>query len=120
MPDPLCLCRKVETIIPTFLECSYVANLWGQVEIRIRKHIDKHAQLSNVEKIFGVDADNLAVNAMIMATKEVIYRKRQGNGIPNILHMKRILYNQMIKEKVLLSSKVFEKKGFDLMHIYLC
>ena len=43
---------------------------------------------------------------MIMATKEVIYSKRQENGIPNILHMKRILYNQMIKEKVLMSYKV--------------
>ena len=41
-------------------------------------------------------------DVIIMATREVIYRKRQGNGIPNILHVKRISYNQMIKEKVLI------------------
>ena len=69
-------------------------------------YLDKHAKLSNLEKIFGVNANNLVVNVIIMATKEVMYRKRQGNGIPNSLHMKRILYNQMIKEKVLMSSKV--------------
>ena len=70
VPDPLCLhCREVETIVHTFLECSHVANLWRQVEIWIRKHIDKHAKLSNVEKIFGVQANNLAVNVIMMAKK---------------------------------------------------
>ena len=65
-----------------------------------------------------------------MAAKDVMYRKRQGNEIQKILLMKRILYtsNQMIKEKVLMSSKVeesnfWEKWGSieeDLMHIKLC
>ena len=63
-----------------------------------------------------------------MITKEGIYRKKQGNGIPNILHMKRILYNQMIKEKVLMSSNVEESNYLrkwdsikeDLMPIYQC
>ena len=50
-----------------------------------------------------------------MATKEVIYRKRQGNEIQNVLLMKRILYtsNQMIKEKVLMSSKVEESNFWE-------
>ena len=39
---------------------------------------------------------------------EVIYKRRQGNGIPNILDMKRVLYNQMIKERVVISSEVEE------------
>ena len=34
-----------------------------------------------------------------MATKEVIYRKRQGIGLPYIIHVKIILFNQMIKER---------------------
>ena len=67
-------------------------------------------------------------DVIIMATKEVIYRKRQGNGIPNILHVKRISYYQMIKEKVLMSSKVEESNLWkkwgsieeDLMQIYKC
>ena len=37
-----------------------------------------------------------------MATKEVIYREKQDNGIPNSLHMKRILYYQMINKNVLM------------------
>ena len=38
--------------------------------------------------------------AIIMATKEVIYKKRQGIGLPYIIHVKElILFNQMIKEK---------------------
>ena len=43
-----------------------------------------------------------------MATKEVKYRKWQGHGIPNIAHVKKILCNQMIKEKVLILSTVEE------------
>ena len=34
-----------------------------------------------------------------MATKEVIYRNRQGIGFPYIIHVKRILFNQMITER---------------------
>ena len=34
-----------------------------------------------------------------MATKEIIYRKRQGIGFPYIMHVKIILFNQMIKER---------------------
>ena len=38
-------------------------------------------------------------NAIIMAIKEVIHRKRQAIGFPYIIHVKRILFNQMIKER---------------------
>ena len=41
----------------------------------------------------------LTINAIIMATKEVIYRKRQGIGFPYIIHVKRILFDQMIQER---------------------
>ena len=63
------------------------------------KHIDKHYKLSDVEKIFGADVQKPTINAIIMATKEVIYRKRQGIGFPYIIDIKRILFNQMIKER---------------------
>ena len=35
--------------------------------------------LLNVENIFGVNANNLPVDVIMMATKEVIYRKKQAN-----------------------------------------
>ena len=39
------------------------------------------------------------INAIIMATKEVIYKKRQGIGLPYIIHVKGIIFNEMIKER---------------------
>ena len=69
------------------------------MELLIRKHIYKYYKLSDVEKIFGADVQKPTINAIIMATKEVIYRKRQGIGFPYIIHVKRILFNQMIKER---------------------
>ena len=42
-----------------------------------QNHIDKHTTLSNVGKIFAVNASNMVVNVMIKATNEVIYKKRQ-------------------------------------------
>ena len=56
-------------------------------------------KLSDVEKIFGADVQKLTINAISMATKEVIYRQRQGIGFLYIIHVKRILFNQMIKER---------------------
>ena len=52
------------------------------MELLIRKHIDKYYKLSDVEIIFGTDVQKLTINAIIMATKEVIYGKRQVIGIP--------------------------------------
>ena len=56
-----------------FVECSHVVNVWRQVELLIRKHIDKYYKLSDVENIFGADVQKPTINAIIMATKEVIY-----------------------------------------------
>ena len=67
--------------------------------ILIRKHIDKYYKLSDLEKIFGADVQKPTINAIMMATKEVTYRKRQGIGFPYIIHVKRILLNQTIKER---------------------
>ena len=53
------------------------------------------------------------INAIIMATKEVIYRKRQGIGLPYIIHVKRILFNQMIKGKTSIMSGA-EEVSFSL------
>ena len=69
------------------------------MELWIRRHIDKYYKLLDVEKVFGEDVQTTTINAIFMATKEVIYRKRQGIGLPYIIHVKGILFNKMTKEK---------------------
>ena len=64
----------------------------------------------------------------MVATRKMLYRKRQGNGIQDITHVTRILYKQMVREKVLISSKdkesIFWSKwgstDEDLMQINEC
>ena len=34
-----------------------------------------------------------------MVTKEVIYRKRQGVGLPYIIHIEIIIFNQILEER---------------------
>ena len=63
-----------------FCECSHVINSWRQVELWIKKYIDKYYKQSDVEELVG--------NAIILATKEVIYRKRQDIGLPYTIHVK--------------------------------
>ena len=50
-------------------------DLLRQVELWIRKHIDKYDKLSDAEKTSSVDVQNPTINAIIMATKEIIFRK---------------------------------------------
>ena len=69
------------------------------MELLIRKHIDRYYKLSDVEKIFGADVQKTTNSAIIMAPKEVIYRKRQNIGFPYIIHARIILFNQMVKER---------------------
>ena len=59
---------------------------------------ETYRQMSDVEKIFGADVQKPTNNAISTATKEVISRKRQCIGLPCIIHVKRILFNQIIKE----------------------
>ena len=83
------------------------------MELLIRKHIDKYYKLSDVEIIFGTDVQKPTINAIIMATKEVIYKKRQVIGIPYVIYVKRILFNQMIKERTSIMTRA-EEVSFSL------
>ena len=38
-------------------------------------------------------------NSNIKNTKEVVYRKIQGIGLPYLIHLTRIIFNQMTKER---------------------
>ena len=71
---------------PSFLHC---------IEIETIAHI-----------ICLVCSHNLTANVIIMATKEVIYRKRLGNKNPKYKHVKRIPYKQIIKEIFLIRSNL--------------
>ena len=56
----------------------------------------QYFKLSDVEKIVGAYVQKPTINAIIVATKQVIDRKRQ---LPYIMYVNRILFNQMIKER---------------------
>ena len=59
------------------------------MELWIRKLIEKYYKLSDVEEIFGVDVEKPTINVIIMATKEVFFRKRQCIGLPYIIQVNR-------------------------------
>ena len=40
---------------------------------------------------------NITINTVILAAQEIIYRKRQIGGTLALTHVRRKLYNQMIK-----------------------
>ena len=51
-------------------------------------------------------------NEISMPNKEVIYRERQGNILPLIIHVKRILFNQVIKEGISIMTGAHELSSF--------
>ena len=48
------------------------------------------------------------INAIVMIPKVVIYRKRQGIGLPYIINMKIFIYNQIIKERTSIMTRTEE------------
>ena len=59
--------------------------------------------INSMKSHAGLNASHMAVNVTI-ALHELIHR-RKGNGIHNVLHVKRIIYNRMIKEKIPISAE---------------
>ena len=58
------------------------------MELWIKKYIDKYYKMSDVEELVDEDVKKPTINAIILATKEVIYRKRQDIGLPYIILVK--------------------------------
>ena len=43
-------CPEIESVIHGFVQCKHNANLWRQVELWLRKHVDSLYNISYVEK----------------------------------------------------------------------
>ena len=72
--------------------------------------MDRNFKLSDVDKIFGTLPIDITMNTVILAAKGIFYR----NGQIVLVQVRRKLYNQMIKEKLLakltLDKQIFHKK----------
>ena len=52
-------------------------SLWKDVEHWIKNVEDPHAKIGEVEKIFGTKSTECIINRAIIASIQIIYRKRQ-------------------------------------------
>ena len=71
----LFFCNRGETVVHAFLECENV-KFWRSIAGWIRRVIDRHVKLSDVDKIFGMLPMNITINTVILAAQEIIYRNR--------------------------------------------
>ena len=75
--------------------------------------------INSMKSHAGLNASHMAVNVTI-ALHELIYR-RKGNGIHNVLHVKRIIYIEWSRKRCgVVGVKLLEKMGSieqDLMQI---
>ena len=56
--------NREETVVHAFLECENVTRLLRSNECWIRRVIDRHFKLSDVDKIFGIFPINITVNTV--------------------------------------------------------
>ena len=123
VPDPYCkYYSEIKSDVHAFVECRQIARLWRQVEMWLRiEHVDRHAKITDLKGPLGQKKENYLMNAVLLATKEMIYRKRQIGGSPTIIQIQRILYNQMIKEYFLISTpselELTKKSGYPCTRI---
>ena len=86
------------------LECENV-RFWRSIEGWIRRVIDRHVKLSDVDKIYGMLPMNITINTVILAAQEITYRNRQIGGTlalaRKLYNVRRKLYNEVIKEHLL-------------------
>ena len=67
-------CNREETVVHAFLECENVTRFWRSIECWIRRVIDRHFKLPNVDTIFGTLPMNITINTVNLAAQEIIYR----------------------------------------------
>ena len=63
--------------------------------------IDRNLKLSDVDKSFGTLPKNIAIDTVILAAQDIIYRNRKKGGTLAMGPVRRKLYNQIIKENIL-------------------
>ena len=50
------------------------------IELWLIDTLNQHAKISEIDKIFGINSDDILVNTVLLAAKEVIYIKRKAVG----------------------------------------
>ena len=71
----------------------------GKYRIVVESRIKSTYRISDIDKIFGMNKDDIRVNTDILAAKEVIYTKRNTGGRLSILQVKKRLFGQMKSEE---------------------
>ena len=69
--------RILEDICHAFFECTIVSNIWRNVKGWLQTCLGVPTRIPNIDKIFGQKTKYHIINKTIMATKQIIYQKRQ-------------------------------------------
>ena len=110
--SPLCyFCQKfTESYIHMFCDCEKILPMWNNLNTFIDKKCGENLQLSNFQKMFGIDIlsseHSMGINFLILYLKFYIYRCRFQQCIPDF---KAFLKLMQIKLKT--EYKIAEKKG---------
>ena len=96
-------CKNVvDTTVHALLECPESANIWRQVELWLRQHINRSIKISDKEKIFGILGNNprtFQINMFLMCTKLLIYQRRPEGQRCRISDILRLIKNEMLAEE---------------------
>ena len=89
-------CRHFsEDIFHALFECTIVSNSWRNVESWLQTCLGVPIRIPNVDQICGQKTKYHIINKTIMATKHIIYQKRQEGKNFSSTPIKRLLYRQM-------------------------
>ena len=94
--------NQTDTISHALLECPETTNLWRQVELWLREHVEQSIKISDKEKIFGTTEKNqytFQINMFILITKLIIYQKRPDGLKCNIYDVLRSVKNEMLADE---------------------
>ena len=96
-------CHREGTVVHAFLRCENVARFWRSMEGLMRRVIDRHFRLSDVDKISDTLPMTITTDTVILATQERIYRNRYTGtaGTLALAQVRSKLYTKMIKEHFL-------------------
>ena len=71
--------NQIDSTVHALLECPVKANLWGQVELWLRTHLEQNINIFDKEKVFGITENNqytFLIKMFIIITKFTIYQRR--------------------------------------------
>ena len=110
--SPLCyFCQKsTESYIHMFCDCDKIRPLWDNLSTFIDKKCGENLDLSNFQKMFGLDLlsseHNRGINFLILYLKFYIYRCRFQQCNPNFQ-----AFLKLMQIKLKTEYKIAERKG---------